>query len=316
MSDDTVELDAGLRDEELRDLVWSAANGLNPREREVLDLAVRHELDMSEVARSLGVPPKHAHALLSKARQQLERAVTVLIVARTGRRDCPELDELLSGWDGGLTVLLRKRVVRHIERCVTCTARRRRDVNAEALFASVPLLLAPLTLRDEILATASGSEPARAALADRAGRFDRQGFPVPFDAERPRFGIQKTPAVAAVVLTLAVVGGSFAVDQARLDAPVEPPVIAPTEQATPSPSVLPTTAPALPPTSVPSDEPEPPPPRTPVETQPLTPSPTPIDPTSPPTRTPGSTEPPTREPRPTIVIIPPIRPPTSAPTVE
>jgi RNA polymerase sigma factor (sigma-70 family) len=169
VSDDTVELDAGLRDEELRDLVWSAANGLNPREREVLDLAVRHELDMSEVAKALGVPAKHAHALLSKARQQLERAVTVLIVARTGRRDCAELEELLSGWDGGLTVLLRKRVARHIDGCANCSARRRKDVNAEALFAAVPLLLAPLTLRDEILATAGGLEPARAALADRAG---------------------------------------------------------------------------------------------------------------------------------------------------
>jgi RNA polymerase sigma factor (sigma-70 family) len=315
VSDDTVELDAGLRDEELRDLVWSAANGLNPREREVLDLAVLHELDMSEVARALGVPAKHAHALLSKARQQLERAVTVLIVARTGRRDCAELDELLSGWDGGLTVLLRKRVARHIDGCATCSARRRRDVNAEALFASVPLLLAPLTLRDEILATASGSEPTRAALAARAGRFDRQGFPIPLDAERPRFGIRKGPAAAALALTLAVVGGAFVVDQARSDAPIEPPVIAPTEQATPAPTVMPTTQAVPTPTSVLPDEPEPPVPlETPAETGPPTPTPTPTrpDPTSPPTRTPYPTltlvPTVTREPLPIIIVPPSPRP--------
>ena len=320
VSDDTVELDAGLRDEELRDLVWSAADGLNPREREVLDLAVRHELDMSEVARALGVPAKHAHALLSKARQQLERAVTVLIVARTGRRDCAELDELLTGWDGGLTVLLRKRVARHIDGCANCTARRRRDANAEALFASVPLLLAPLTLRDEILATARGSEPARAALADRAGRFDRQGFPIPLDGARPRFGIRKGPAAAALALTLAVVGGAFVVDQARSDTPIEPPVIAPSEQATPAPAVVPTTEPAPTPAGVPPDEPEPPVrPGTPAETEPPTPTPTRPDSTSPPTRTPYPTLTlvPTREPQPTdIIVIPPRRTPDSAPPVE
>lgn len=316
VSDDTVELDAGLRDEELRALVWSAANGLNPREREVLDLAVRHELDMAEVARALGVPGKHAHALLSKARQQLERAVTVLIVARTGRRDCAELDELLSGWDGALTVLLRKRVARHIDGCPTCSAHRRRDVSAEALFAAVPLLLAPLTLRDEILATAAGSEPARTELSDRAGPFDRQGFPVPLDTERPRFGIRTGPAAAALALTLAVVGGSFVVDQVRSDAPIEPPAIAPTEQATPAPTVLPTTQSTPTPAAVPPGEPEPTAqPGTPAETTRPTPTPTA---TAPPTRTPYPTLTlvPTREPQPTDIVIPPQRTPDSALPVD
>lgn len=320
VSDDTVAMDAGLRDEELRDLVWSAANGLNPREREVLDLAVRHDLDMSEVASALGVPGKHAHALLSKARQQLERAVTVLIVARTGRRDCSELDDLLSGWDGGLTVLLRKRVARHIDGCETCSARRRRDVNAEALFASVPLLLAPPALRDEILATASGSELDRAAVADRAGRFDRQGFPVPLDRDRPRFGVQVGPAAAALAIAVAVVGGAFFVDQRQADTTIPPPVIVPSEQ---SPSVTPSapattqppptesTSPAVPPVQSNPARPT----RRPDPTAPPTPEPTRTVPTLPPTGLPEPTRTvrPTQESRPTDIVLPPVRTPTSEP---
>lgn len=311
VSDDTVALDSGLRDEELRDLVWSAANGLNPREREVLDLAVRHDLDMSEVASALGVPGKHAHALLSKARQQLERAVAVLIVARTGRRDCPELDDLLSGWDGELTVLLRKRVARHIDTCATCTARRHRDVNAEALFASVPLLLAPSTLRDEILATSSGSEMARAAIADRAGRFDRHGFPVPLDGERYRFGIRPGPAAAAMAITLAVVVGVFFIDQRQADTTITPPVISPTEQPTPTPSGV-STGPASPsPTLVPPAEPDPAvPPGTPVVTPPTTPVTTPTR-ESTGTATPTPEPPRTLLPPPTLTVRPPIRTPDS-----
>jgi nifR3 family TIM-barrel protein len=130
------------------------------------------------------VPAKHAHALLSKARQQLERAVGALIVARTGRADCPELDGLLTGWDGGLTVLLRKRVARHVDSCAACGERKRRDVSAQALLAATPLLAAPVALRDQVLATgsASGLGPVQAMIAARAGRFDRSGFPVPLGA--------------------------------------------------------------------------------------------------------------------------------------
>ena len=52
----------------------------------------------------------HAHALQSRARSQLERSLGALVVARTGRDACAALDALLTGWDGQLTVLMRKRI--------------------------------------------------------------------------------------------------------------------------------------------------------------------------------------------------------------
>ena len=42
--DETVDIGAGARAAELRELVWSAAESLNPGERELLDLSVRHGL--------------------------------------------------------------------------------------------------------------------------------------------------------------------------------------------------------------------------------------------------------------------------------
>jgi RNA polymerase sigma factor (sigma-70 family) len=87
VSDDSVDLDAGLRTEQYRDLIWSAAAGLNPRDREVLELSVRHGLEGADLAAALGVSTNHAHALLSRARQQLEQALTVVVVVRTGRRN-------------------------------------------------------------------------------------------------------------------------------------------------------------------------------------------------------------------------------------
>src|SRR6266511_250435 len=66
---------------DVRDLVWAAAGGLNPDDRQVFELMVRHGLSAPDVAAVLGIAPDHAHARLSRARGQLERALGALLVA-------------------------------------------------------------------------------------------------------------------------------------------------------------------------------------------------------------------------------------------
>ena len=39
-----------------------------------------------------------------------ERSLGALCVARAGRKECPELAEILQSWDGEFSVLVRKRV--------------------------------------------------------------------------------------------------------------------------------------------------------------------------------------------------------------
>lgn len=141
----------GVEVQELRRLVWEAAGGLAPRDRSVLDLHLRHGLEGKELGEALGVNPHHATVLLSRVREQVERSLGALLVGRLGRRDCPQLDELLAGWDGSLTPLLRKRVARHIDGCGECGERRRRMVSPLALLSGVPMLPAPPELREPIL---------------------------------------------------------------------------------------------------------------------------------------------------------------------
>ncbi|MDX2931253.1 RNA polymerase sigma factor [Streptomyces ipomoeae] len=136
--DEAVDLGAGLRAEEIRALVWEAFEGLNSRDREVLELSVRQDLDGADVAAALGIPRNHAHALLSRARQQFENAVTAVILARDGRRDCPDLRRMLDGWDGTMTVLMRKRITRHIGQCDICDHPKRRDVRPSDVTHAVP----------------------------------------------------------------------------------------------------------------------------------------------------------------------------------
>ena len=124
VTDEGADVEADVEKAELRALVRQALPGVAPAEQEVLELQLRHGLAGGEVASVLGVSRNHAHALMSRARVQLEAALGALVVARSGRRDCPDLDAMLAGWDGQLTVLLRKRVNRHMERCAGCSRRR------------------------------------------------------------------------------------------------------------------------------------------------------------------------------------------------
>lgn len=192
----------GVRADELRELVWAAAEALNPGEREVLELTVRHGLEGAELAAALGVNLNTAHALSSRARGQLERSLGALLVARTGGRDCPELAGLLAGWDGTLTPLLRKRLARHVERCDICGETRRSRLSPVALLAGVPFVLAPPGLREQLLRDVSHSE----RLADRAGPWRPDGFPVPLDHRRRSVPWRWSAAAVAVLVALVAAG--------------------------------------------------------------------------------------------------------------
>ncbi|GAA4797652.1 hypothetical protein GCM10023200_37360 [Actinomycetospora chlora] len=136
---------------ELAELVAAAAGGLADRDRTVLELHYRHGLDGPELADALGVSATHANTLVGRLRTTVERCLGALLVARHRRAECAELDALLGGWDGGMTVLLRKRLNRHIEGCAGCRDARGRLVSPTALLASAPVAVpAPGWLGDSI----------------------------------------------------------------------------------------------------------------------------------------------------------------------
>jgi RNA polymerase sigma factor (sigma-70 family) len=149
---------------DLRELVWNAAAGLSERDRALLDLHLRQGLEGAELGEALGIPAGHAYVLLSRLRDQVERSLGALLVARLGRRDCPDLAKLLTGWDGRFSPLIRKRVARHVDDCDVCGQRRRVVASPLALLAAVPPLPAPAALRDRVLeglqlTGAHGAEP-------------------------------------------------------------------------------------------------------------------------------------------------------------
>jgi RNA polymerase sigma factor (sigma-70 family) len=140
---------------ELADLIAEAAGGLSDRDRTVLELAYRHGLDGPELADALEVSPGNANKMVSRLRNTVETSLGALLVARRAQRTaqaCEELSAILAGWDSHFSVLMRKRITRHIESCSTCDDERRRLVNPVALLGGAPILIpAPDWLRDHTL---------------------------------------------------------------------------------------------------------------------------------------------------------------------
>ena len=194
---------------ELRQLVRAALDELNPDEREVIELSLRHDLNGADLAAVLGVPRNQAHALASRARGQLEKALGALLVARTGRRACPELDLLLVDWDGRLTAPTRKRISRHIDQCDVCTNRKHGALRPAALYGLAPLAALPPELREEVLGLCADVQPLslsyRRDVVERAGPFRPNGFPEPVRPPRRRRLLALSGVAAAVGVLIAIV---------------------------------------------------------------------------------------------------------------
>ena len=232
MSDESADVAEGAERAELRALLRSAVRGLGASEQDLIQLQLRQELDVAEIAAVLGVSRNHAHALLSRARAQLEVCMGALLVARSGRGDCEALGALLEDWDGQLNVLMRKRINRHIERCPACTERKRRELAPALLLGLAPLPIAvmPPGLRTQVLRLVSSDAPGavahRASVAKRADMSGPGGFPKPLDPPKSAWWQARTVqgaaaaavVVAAAVLVILAVTGAFGTHHGQLSA--------------------------------------------------------------------------------------------------
>ena len=199
---------------EMRRLVRATLADLKHAEHEVIELSLRHNLDVGELAAVLEVSWGRAHVLAERARDHLEKALGALLIAHTERQSCPELGASLAGWDGWLTVQIGKLTARHIEHCGRCAQRRSGALRPEVLSRVLPLAALPGGLREPILQRASahpevrrvGTGPARRSpprLTTRArsawlAGFQRAGMFLRWSTIRANPG--SVTAVAAVTI--------------------------------------------------------------------------------------------------------------------
>jgi len=188
---------------ELAELVRSAAAGLDERDQLVLEYSVRQGLSGPDLADALGISVDQSYVVVHRMRERVERSLGAFTVARGGRKDCPDLASILSGWDGTFNVLIRKRVARHIEDCSTCSQTKRK-LAVLPMLGAAPALAAPPDLRERVLARV---EQAGTLPSFDYGFTQPGGFPAPVRPKRGRLALVVASIAAAVVL----LGGGLAI---------------------------------------------------------------------------------------------------------
>jgi hypothetical protein len=138
---------------------------------------------------------------------------------------------MLAGWDGRLTVLMRKRISRHIDDCDICGERKRRELTPAMFAGAVPIAALPAVFspgfRDQLLRVLADRSPAgtahRLSVANRAAPFGPNGFPkaasppgaAPWRRVRHHPQAVVAAAAAAVVVAGAIAAGVIAGSQHR-----------------------------------------------------------------------------------------------------
>lgn len=232
------------------------------------------------MAEVLGTSKNNAYVMVSRLRDSVEESITAFIMARRGRRECPELDEMLTSRGAVFfDIDTRKAIARHIDSCPTCQEQRKKLVSPTAIFGALAAVPVPLGLKEKALAEAMGKWAATAGseAGKAGGLLSRLTQPIrsPLTALR-QAGWFTGWKGATLLAGLAVVGGtvgggagylvSGAFDGQADDPRVSPEdpareiaralaqVATPVQTSTATPTSVPTPSPTTAPTPVPTQE--------------------------------------------------------------
>ncbi|GAA4510148.1 hypothetical protein GCM10023191_072370 [Actinoallomurus oryzae] len=209
----------GTTDEATRRLVHAALLVLSGRQREVLDLALRHGLRADDLAPVLGMSPDDAASTVVRARRELDDAFAAVLIVTTGRADCPSVSALAGPADRPLDARTCGILSRHIDGCPICGSRDDLAVSSARLLDAMPVAAVPDDLREQFLAataddpwfadarsplTAAAEAAAATTAMPAAGRTGRRAA-----RERPRTGSRLWPVAAGVAFATAMAGGTF-----------------------------------------------------------------------------------------------------------
>lgn len=127
------------------EMVWAAVASMEPTQRSVLDLAVRHDLSTREIAAALGETTAHVSLRLTRARSSFGHALRSLVVAQS-RTHCDRLAAMVPPGVDQLSPAQRRSVEHHMKHCATCQARAAVLTSPLELLGGIALLPLPATL--------------------------------------------------------------------------------------------------------------------------------------------------------------------------
>jgi RNA polymerase sigma factor (sigma-70 family) len=241
-------------DASLAALLWDAAGALGERDRDVLDLQLRHGLAPGEIAEVVGLNRNAANQLVHRVRQRLASAVGARVLWRDGTPTCAALRaELVASEVDAFDADAVRITDRHANACAECDAKRSSHLSPATMFAAIPIMSLPALKARVAAALDAEGVPMQGSTAE--------AFVAPEEGGPTRFGRARRVALAVGVAVVVLVG-VVALNAARLD---DDPTVLVSESVPDDPTtttLAPTlpTSPIAPPTTVAAVAPVPPPP--------------------------------------------------------
>ncbi|MFG2087957.1 MULTISPECIES: RNA polymerase sigma factor [unclassified Spirillospora] len=169
-------------DVDQRIMAWQAVLALLPVSREILELRVRHQLAVPDLAAVFDVPLKDAQSALDRAHGELAEALTAEMLAHQGPYGCAERAALLRERHGvdSHTGGANGRLAEHAEDCSVCGAFRPRTVSATKVYGLLPEPDLAAELRLRVMSCFLDPELVgyRLFVTTRITGFTPDGFPV------------------------------------------------------------------------------------------------------------------------------------------
>jgi DNA-directed RNA polymerase specialized sigma24 family protein len=132
-------------DRELIELIWDTATALGREDYSLLDLHLRRDLSVGQLAEQLEVPRDDVARDLSRLCDWFDSTVRLTLLATRSRHNCGGLDRELSA--NGVSI---ERVAgRHVRDCASCLETSVRFASATEIFASFAPMQPPPGVREQ-----------------------------------------------------------------------------------------------------------------------------------------------------------------------
>ncbi|HEV8574883.1 MAG TPA: sigma-70 family RNA polymerase sigma factor [Dehalococcoidia bacterium] len=187
-----------VEDAEIAQIVWMSAAAFRPKQYTVLDLHLRRGLTVDDLAASLYQTKSHVYTMLRRLREALSESVTYTLLLRRGRRECRELDALLS--EKGVldnAKRLRRTLREHLKQCLRCQANRRRYASPLEVFGTLAVVPPAPGVKDAVWHSIS------ARINNGAPAREHSTAAAPLQAIPPKFPLRIAGAGGAVIVLVA-----------------------------------------------------------------------------------------------------------------
>ncbi|MEU9835593.1 hypothetical protein AB0D67_29005 [Streptosporangium sp. NPDC048047] len=134
-------------------LAYDALSALDRRDRELLELHLRHRLEASELAALFATDPAAITTALTAATDLVEAWASAIRQADRQNPACPEVATLAHGWITTPSRGIRIKIRSHVGRCPICAKAANLTVDATALLQHLPVAQLTDRTRARILQT-------------------------------------------------------------------------------------------------------------------------------------------------------------------